>query len=129
MRVAELIRHLNDTYAISVYVDNGKLKTRSASAELDPAAADLIRANRDALIRFLDAAGDVRESVAQPIPVRRDRSAPAPLSFASTASVRPSRICIEGADDEPPRHGRRLGKPASARHHDGHRAGQAGRFR
>ncbi|TDR34079.1 condensation domain-containing protein, partial [Tahibacter aquaticus] len=82
MHAAELIQHLNTAYAISVYVENGKLKTRSAGAELDPVAVDLIRSNKEALIRFLDTAGEVRAARTDGIALRRDRLEAAVLSFA-----------------------------------------------
>ena len=79
MHTAELIELLNQN-DIYPYVVNGKLKTRSDSADIAAELATMIRENRDALIAFLQddalAIADMTK-----IPKRMDTGT-APLSFA-----------------------------------------------
>jgi amino acid adenylation domain-containing protein len=81
MHAAQLIERLN-AQGIRPYVENGKLKTRSDSAVLDPHLVQLIRDNRDALIAFLSDDSGIRAVSRHSIPRRADASAPAPMSFA-----------------------------------------------
>ncbi|HEX6739898.1 MAG TPA: condensation domain-containing protein, partial [Vicinamibacteria bacterium] len=62
--------------------EEGRLKTRSPSAAIDPAVAGQIREHKESLIAFLsDAAGAAAEGTAS-IPLLSDRARGAELSFA-----------------------------------------------
>ncbi|QWP75371.1 amino acid adenylation domain-containing protein [Lysobacter sp. K5869] len=79
MRVAEIVALLN-AEGVFPFLDQGRLKTRSATADLSARAVALLRENRDALIAFLgeDAAAAAGEAIA----ARARPQDPAPLSFA-----------------------------------------------
>jgi hypothetical protein len=81
MRATDLIAHLN-AQGIFPYVDHGKLKTRSDSADIAAATVTLIRENKEELLRFLAADIDGVTTAQAAITPRADRSAAAPLSFA-----------------------------------------------
>nr|WP_161964000.1 amino acid adenylation domain-containing protein [Xanthomonas arboricola] len=62
------------------FIDQGRLKTRSVSADISPRAVTLLRENRDVLIAFLS--DDAVLPITEAIPRRVQPQRPAPLSFA-----------------------------------------------
>ncbi|AWV08514.1 non-ribosomal peptide synthetase [Marilutibacter maris] len=79
MRAAEIVALLN-AEGVFPFLDQGRLKTRSTSADISPRAVTLLRENRDALIAFLSE--DAAATIVEAIPRRAQPQQPAPLSFA-----------------------------------------------
>ncbi|MBB4607806.1 amino acid adenylation domain-containing protein/non-ribosomal peptide synthase protein (TIGR01720 family) [Xanthomonas arboricola] len=79
MRPAEIVTLLN-AEGVFPFIDQDRLKTRSASADISPRAVALLRENRDALIAFLSDSAVL--PIAEAIPRRGQPQRPAPLSFA-----------------------------------------------
>ncbi len=82
MTIADVVRQLNEQ-KISVYLEDGKLKTKSSKDALTPAAVALIKQHKEDLLQFLSRSSQVTPgTTGQPIP-RVARDMPVyPLAFA-----------------------------------------------
>jgi len=68
---------------IEIFVDDGKLKTRSVAGAITPQLADLIRENKEELIQYLTALGEQRgQQVLPPIHPLAGKDERIPLSFS-----------------------------------------------